>query len=332
MSTCKERQAKRRAKIKQDKELYQAYIEKDKKRKATRRAASKLRMSAHQLEEHRVKECLRLRKYREKLETLQSTQTENGQQSTSTPYRTSQFLGKAVKWAQVSLQSSPRKRWCVIENIAIKAGLSIANSSPSQKRGLSEETKGAVNAFYFNNDITWQAPGRKDRVIIREVNSDGKIKKRTEQTQYMLMSLSEAYAKFEEHPSHKIGRSKFCELRSKNVKLFDHIPHHVCVCSYHDNVRLLLVALREHTSLAVEFHDTIAQVTCDPQAKDCLSSQCKNCQDRIDRFAPSNGSATARYLQWQNSKRVEKVEIIGTVEDAFLELKRQLKPFLNHTC
>ena len=110
MSTCKERQAKRRAKIKQDKELYQAYIEKDKKRKATRRAASKLRMSAHQLEEHRVKERLRLRKYREKLETLQSTQTENGQQSTNTPYRTSQFLGKAVKWAQVSLPSSPRKR------------------------------------------------------------------------------------------------------------------------------------------------------------------------------------------------------------------------------
>lgn len=120
-------------------------------------------------------------------------------------------------------------------------------------------------------------------------------------------------------------------MRPKNVKLSDHIPHHVCVCSYHDNVRLLLVALREHTSLAVEFHDIIAQVTCDPQAKDCLSSQCKNCQDRIDRFAPSNGSATARYLQWQNSKRVEKVEIIGTVEDAFLELKRQLKPFLNHT-
>ena len=91
------------------------------------------------------------------------------------------------------------------------------------------------------------------------------MEKRTEQTRYMLMSLSEAYAKFiEEHPSHTIGQSKFCELRPKNVKLFDHIPHHVCVCSYHENVRLLLVALREHTSLAVEFHDFISQGTCDP--------------------------------------------------------------------
>ena len=115
MSTCKERQAKRRAKIKQDKELYRAYLAKDKKRKATRRAASKLQISAHQLEEHQVKERLCLRKSREKkkLETLQSTQMENGQQSTSTP---SQSLGKAVKRAQVSLPSSPCKKGCVIEN------------------------------------------------------------------------------------------------------------------------------------------------------------------------------------------------------------------------
>ena len=40
----------------------------------------------------------------------------------------------------------------------------------------------AVNAFYLNNDITWQAPGRKDRVLIPEVNSESKIEKRTEQT------------------------------------------------------------------------------------------------------------------------------------------------------
>ncbi len=105
----------------------------------------------------------------------------------------------------------------------------------------------------------------------------------------------------------------------------------MCVCSYHENVRLLLVALREHTSLLVEFQDFIAQVTCDPQAKDCLSSQCTVCKDYIDKYAPSNGVATVRYHQWQNNDRVEKVEVLGTVEDAYVELKRQLKPFLLHT-
>ena len=147
----------------------------------------------------------------------------------------------------------------------------------------------------------------------------------------MVMSLKEAYAKFvEEHPSNKIGLSKFCQLRPKNVKLFDHIPHHVCVCSYHENVRLLLGALRDYTSLAEEFHGFISQVTCDPQTEVCLSSQCKDCKDRIDTFAPSNGSDTVCYHKWQNNERVEKVEIIVTIEDAFIEFKRQLKPFLKH--
>ena len=46
----------------------------------------------------------------------------------------------------------------------------------------------------------------------------------------MLMSLREAYNKFSEsHASTNIGLSKFCELRPKDVKLFDHIPHHVCI-------------------------------------------------------------------------------------------------------
>ena len=85
--------------------------------------------------------------------------------------------------------------------------------------------------------------GRKDRVIFREVTSDGKKQKQTEQARFMLMSLKEAHAKFvEEHPNNKIGLSKFCKMRPPNVKLFDHIPHHVCVCPYHENVHLLLIA------------------------------------------------------------------------------------------
>jgi hypothetical protein len=84
--------------------------------------------------------------------------------------------------------------------------------------------KSAVKAFYLSNDTTWQAPGRKDRIIIREVGANGKMEKRTEQTRYMLMSLREAYG--EEHPSQKIGFSKFCEQRPQNIMCFD--PQHVC--------------------------------------------------------------------------------------------------------
>lgn len=87
-----------------------------------------------------------------------------------------------------------------------------------------------VCEFYPHSDISWQAPGWKDRIIIRETTEDGEKVKRTEQIRLMLMSLREAYNKFkEENPSHKIGLSKFCALRPANVKLFDQIPHQVCV-------------------------------------------------------------------------------------------------------
>ena len=156
--------------------------------------------------------------------------------------------------------------------------------------------------------------------------------KRTEQVRYLLMSLKEAYSKFaEKHTDSKIGFSKFCEFRPTHVKLFEHIPHHVCVCVYHENVRLLLLALKDNTSLATEFHTFIDQVTCDSAKKECMSSSCADCRNLIYDFAPSSPTTTVTYQQWQNNDKVEKVNIIGTVGDAFAELKSKLKDFLLHT-
>ena len=63
------------------------------------------------------------------------------------------------------------------------------------------------------------------------------------------------------------------------MKLFDQIPHQVCVCSYHENVRLLLVALKEHTSLNTDFSAFIEQVTCDASSKNCMSGKCSECDN-----------------------------------------------------
>ena len=65
--------------------------------------------------------------------------------------------------------------------------------------------------------------------------------------EYLMMSLKEAHNKFvESDPDAKISLGKFCELRPERVKLFDHIHHYVCACSYHENARLLLISLKEH--------------------------------------------------------------------------------------
>ena len=122
--------------------------------------------------------------------------------------------------------------------------------------------------------------------------------KTTQHVCYMMTSLREAYNKFiEQHSTTKMNLSKFCELRPPNVKLFDHLPYQVCLCSYHENVRLLLVALREHSSLSTEFSSFIEQVTCDATSKKCMTRECSTCVDLIDEFAPQSSSVILQYYQ-----------------------------------
>eukprot|EP00794_Sanderia_malayensis_P001513 gene1513-1671_t len=109
------------------------------------------------------------------------------------------------------------------------------------------------------------------------------------------MSLAEAHQLYlEENPDYSIGRSKFFQLRPKNVKLFDKMPHSVCVCMYHENIRLLLNALENCTEL------------------------------------PSSTTAFTNSIWQKNDKKIIKVEVNSIAEDTFHELKNQLKPFLMH--
>ena len=103
------------------------------------------------------------------------------------------------------------------------------------------------------------------------------------------MSLNkEAYNKFNEINSNtKIGLSKFCDLRPQCVKLFEHIPHQVCVCPYHENIRLLLTVHKGYTQISVDSHSFIDQVTCNSSKKKCVKSECVTCKDKIDQYAPS---------------------------------------------
>ena len=119
--------------------------------------------------------------------------------------------------------------------------------------------------------------------------------KSTQQVRYMMMSLREVYIKFlEQNPTTKMSLSKFCE---PSVELFDHLPHQVCLCSYHENIRLLLVALSERSSLSTEFSSFVEQVTCDATSKKCMIRECSICMDRIKEFAPQSNSATTQYYQ-----------------------------------
>ena len=64
----------------------------------------------------------------------------------------------------------------------------------------------------------------------------------------------------------------------------------MCLCPYHENIRLFLAALRDHTSLKVSFAEFVGQVTCDGETKQCLVGKCDSCIDYIDSFVPSDTS------------------------------------------
>ena len=194
-------------------------------------------------------------------------------------------------------------------------GLDVFDSPTSSKRSstITEETTSLVNDFYNNNDISWQAPGMKDRVIIR-ANKEGEKVKRVEQARYLMMSLREAHKKFmEENPDAKIGLSKFCDLRPAHVKLFDHLPHQVCVCSYHENVRLILVALKSDSDLSTKFSTFVNQIVCDSQSKECMSKECLVCKDKLNIFSLP-GTQQLHFIKPHGSDKLQ----VSDITDASL--------------
>ncbi len=82
-------------------------------------------MTPSELQEFHVKERQRVRNYHAK---KAASQSDVCQPSTS-PYRSSQARGKAIKRAAASLPFSPQKKRCVVETLAKQVGLEI-DASP----------------------------------------------------------------------------------------------------------------------------------------------------------------------------------------------------------
>ena len=222
-------------------------------------------------------------------------------------------MANIIKRLEHGLPSSPRKQHFVVQKLAKSVGVPVCSSSKKSTSAESEEQRELVHSFYRTDDISWQAPQRKDRIIIRKTTEEGDRIKTTQQVRYMMMSLWEAYNKFiEQHSTMKMSLSKFCELRPPNVKL-------LCLCSYHENVRLLLVVLKEHSSLSTKFSSFVEQVTCDATSKKRMTQECSTCVDLIDEFAPQSSSVTLQYYQWKSTdSRIEKVVMTDTVDAIFL--------------
>ena len=106
------------------------------------------------------------------------------------PYTIPQALVKTVRQAVRSLPHSPRKKHHIVLTLADKVGCIVRNSEDGLQKGknsLSIETKAAVLDFYGISDVTWQVPGKRDRIIKRVNGIKEYIQKKD-----LLCSLREA--------------------------------------------------------------------------------------------------------------------------------------------
>lgn len=168
------------------------------------------------------------------------------------PYRCKQTLGKALSKAKRALPVDPEKRAHIVDILYSKYG-----PSPSQQQCESTvtEKKQFIKEFYLRDDISIQAPGRKDTLIV-----NGEIVSK----RFMLLTVSESYELYKmERNIDYVSKSTFYELRPKYVQLSCKIPHNMCVCQYHANFGFILTSCAEViTSFSSNFETFLKTVCC----------------------------------------------------------------------
>ena len=103
------------------------------------------------------------------------------------------------------------------------------------------------------------------------------LKKVKNKKRLFLVCLKELYIEFKKrNPQLKIGFTKFCELRPKwCITAASKGSHTVCVCSYHQNVKLLCSAIPGN----LDYKEYMNLCVCDLADPHCMFHLCENCPD-----------------------------------------------------
>lgn len=195
---------------------------------------------------------------------------------------------------------------------------------------IDDETIKKVKSFYEDDEYSRIMPGKKDCVSFKV-----KGVKFQEQKRLVLCNLNELYSEFKKkHPECKIGRSKFCELRPKWCVLAGASgTHNVCVCIYHQNVKLMI----EGAKLEVDYKDLLEILVCSISSYNCMMGKCDQCpgiEALSDMFQESEEGDSVpdniTYKQWVTSDRTEMVTVIKPREEFFKLLAEKLESLKKH--
>ena len=217
------------------------------------------------------------KRYRER----KKTKDENAvARRSGSSYQARSTLSKAVKRAALGLPASARKRKKVISVLAMQQRIQIAHQvKKGSKERVSGEIKECVTQFFLRDDVSWQAPGQKDC----KSNKTNNGTKKKMQKRFLLYTLREAYSMYcEENVINLVGFSKFCSLRPAHVCLVNQLPQTVCVCKYHENVKLLLEPLNNIKSTLPSTCKDFVSAVCNEESEMCMFGKCECCTEKFN--------------------------------------------------
>lgn len=210
-----------------------------------------------------------------------------------------------------------------------------------RRNALSEDYKNLVTSFYENDINSRLLPGKKDFISVKQ--SDGK--RIHQQKRLILCNLSELYNLFKiAHPDCKIGFSTFARLRPKHCVLAGSSgTHSVCVCTYHENVHLMIdgasiPSLTESSDLKLtSYKDCLKVMVCENSKPECHSGDCNLCQNNIDivkdhlnQLFESNGIEEIQYQIWESTDRSTLLSRVQDSQEFVDELCEKLIVLRNH--
>ena len=127
------------------------------------------------------------------------------------------------------------------------------------------------------------------------------------QKRLLLSNMREMFVAYRDQNGPEIGFSKFSELRPKwCVTVGSAGTHSVCVCTIHQNVKLMLAACQIND----DYKELICKMVCAIESKDCMHGRCEKfpgperlIEFLVNAFVNSNSDDIIELKQWLHTDR-----------------------------
>jgi hypothetical protein len=215
----------------------------------------------------------------------------------------------------------------------------LANPNSKPGKTIDENTAEKIRAFYLSEDMSRVMPGSKDYVSVSINGERSHVQKHL-----VLCNLKEAFASFKDnHPSVKIGFSKFAELRPKQCVLAGSSgTHSVCVCTIHQNLKLMHIGAKFDKLYQNQDTDMkhprnwLKFITCTSSMPECHLNKCQNCGDtrgireKMHDIFDANSIDSIQFKRWTTTDRSNFETVLLNVDDFINTFCSQLIPYRKH--